>query len=283
MRWLGGQESGNIEDRRGLGPVGVGGLGVGGVVLALIGYFVFGISPSDTLQAVGGAGAPPAQQVGAAGSPADQEGRFIDVITTSVDEVWSQVFKTSGQSYRRPGPTVLYDRATGTGCGLGQAAMGPFYCPRDHRIYLDLAFWQELDTRFGASGEAARAYVIAHEMGHHVQSLLGQEGQARELGARGATSGSVRLELQADCYAGVWVSHVAEVTGGKVALDPKDVEDGLRAASAVGDDTLQRQTTGQVVPDSFTHGTSAQRMRWFHTGVSTGDPAACDTFGAAKL
>ena len=283
MRWLGGQESGNIEDRRGLGPVGVGGLGVGGVVLALSGYFVFGISPSDTLQAVGGAGAPPAQQVGAAGSPADQEGRFIDVITTSVDEVWSQVFKTSGQSYRRPGPTVLYDRATGTGCGLGQAAMGPFYCPRDHRIYLDLAFWQELDTRFGASGEAARAYVIAHEMGHHVQSLLGQEGQARELGGRGATSGSVRLELQADCYAGVWVAHVAEVTGGKVALDPKDVEDGLRAASAVGDDTLQRQTTGQVVPDSFTHGTSAQRMRWFHTGVSTGDPAACDTFGAAKL
>ena len=178
---------------------------------------------------------------------------------------------------------VLYDQATGTGCGMGQSAMGPFYCPQDQKVYLDLAFWQELETKFGAQGEAARAYVIAHEIGHHVQNLLGQSDQARRMGARGAESGSVRLELQADCYAGVWVAHAPEVSGGQVQLDPKDVEDGLRAAAAVGDDTLQRQATGHVAPDSFTHGSSEQRMRWFRTGVSTGDPAACDTFRTARL
>jgi predicted metalloprotease len=285
MQWQDGDGSGNVEDRRGLGPVaGIGGLGVGGVVLALIGYFVFGISPQDTQRVVEGAGpAVQEQQVGARGSPADQEGRFVDVITTSVDKVWSQVLSQNGQTYRRPAPTVLYTQATETGCGLGQSAMGPFYCPRDHRVYLDLDFWRELDARFGASGEAARAYVIAHEMGHHVQNLLGQDQEARQLGAHGSTSGSVRLELQADCYAGVWAAHVSDVTGGKVALDPKDIEDGLRAAAAVGDDTLQKQTSGQVVPDSFTHGTSAQRTRWFRTGVTTGDPVACDTFNAARL
>jgi len=161
--------------------------------------------------------------------------------------------------------------------------MGPFYCPRDHKVYLDLAFWQELETKYGAKGEAARAYVIAHEIGHHVQSLTGAAGEAERLGARGAGSGSVRLELQADCYAGVWAAHAPEVSGGQVQLDAKDIEDGLGAASAVGDDTLQRQSQGRVAPDSFTHGTSAQRMRWFRTGVQTGDPAACDTFNAARL
>jgi hypothetical protein len=286
MRWLGGDESGNIEDRRGLGPVGAGGIGLGGVVLAAIGYFVFGISPQDTLNAVssaGGQGGFEQQQQGVRGAPTDREGRFVDVVATSVDQVWSQVFRQMGRDYRPPAAEVLYDRATGTGCGLGQSAMGPFYCPQDQKIYLDLSFWQELDQRFGASGEAARAYVIAHEMGHHVQHLLGQDRQARALGARGATSGSVRLELQADCYAGVWAAHVAEVTGGKVALDPKDIEDGLRAAAAVGDDTLQQETQGQVMPDSFTHGTSAQRTHWFRTGVTTGDPGACDTFSAGTL
>jgi len=286
MKWEEGDESGNIEDRRGFGPVaGIGGLGVGGVVLALIGYFVFGISPSTTLNAVDAGRDPtmPQQQEGARGAPTDQGGRFVDVIATSVDEVWTQVFREAGRTYRPPAAEVLYDRSTVTGCGLGQSAMGPFYCPQDHKVYLDLAFWQELDQRFGASGEAARAYVIAHEMGHHVQTLLGQDRQARREGAQGAESGSVRLELQADCYAGVWAAHVSEVTGGKVALDPKDIEDGLRAAAAVGDDTLQRETTGQVVPDSFTHGTSAQRMRWFRAGVDSGDPAQCDTFSAARL
>ncbi|HEY8004712.1 MAG TPA: neutral zinc metallopeptidase [Phenylobacterium sp.] len=287
MQWDEGDESGNVEDRRGLGPVaGIGGLGVGGVVLALIGYFVFGISPSSTLDAVNGAGPGAAYQQpqsGVRGAPTDREGRFVDVVATSVDEVWSQIFREEGKTYRPPAAEVLYDRSTVTGCGLGQSAMGPFYCPQDRKVYLDLAFWQELEQRFGASGDAARAYVIAHEMGHHVQSLLGEDREAGRLGAQGPTSGSVRLELQADCYAGVWAAHVNEVTGGKVSLDPKDVEDGLRAAAAVGDDTLQRETTGTVVPDSFTHGTSAQRTRWFRAGVDSGDPAACDTFSAAKL
>jgi predicted metalloprotease len=283
MRWGGGRESGNIEDRRGLGPVGVGGVGVGGVVLALIGYFVFGIDPSTTMSVVGGAQPQAEQQAGFRGQPKDEAGRFVDVISTSVDDVWTQIFNQEGKTYRPPAAVVLYDQATGTGCGLGQSAMGPFYCPQDQKVYLDLAFWQELESKFGAQGEAARAYVIAHEIGHHVQNLLGASDQARRMGARGAGSGSVRLELQADCYAGVWAAHAPQVSGGQVQLDPKDVEDGLRAAASVGDDTLQRHATGRVAPDSFTHGSSEQRMRWFRTGVTTGDPAACDTFGAGRL
>lgn len=286
MRWDGGDDDGNVEDRRGLGPIGVGGLGAGGVVLALIGYFVFGISPSTTMAVVNGAQSQREQsdqQSGFRGQPKDKEGQFVDVVSTSVDEVWTELFKRQGQTYTRPAAIVLYDQSTGTGCGLGQTAMGPFYCPNDQKVYLDLAFWQELETRFGAKGEAARAYVIAHEIGHHVQNLLGTTDQAHRMGARGAASGSVRLELQADCYAGVWAAHASEISGGKVSLDPGDIEDGLNAAAAVGDDTLQRETTGHVAPDNFTHGTSAQRMRWFHNGQSTGDPAACDTFGADKL
>jgi len=283
MQWLGGRESGNIEDRRGLGPVGVGGLGAGGVVLALIGYFVFGISPSTTMSALSGAGPAAQQQDGVRGAPRDEAGRFVDVVETNVDDVWSQIFQQQGRRYEPPAGVVLYDQATGTACGTGQSAMGPFYCPNDRKVYLDLSFWQELSGRFGAQGDAAKAYVIAHEMGHHVQNLLGQTDEARRLGSHGAQSGSVRLELQADCYAGVWAAHASEVSGGKVSLDPKDIEDGLRAAAAVGDDTLQKETQGQVMPDSFTHGTSAQRMKWFRAGASTGDPAACDTFGAAAL
>jgi predicted metalloprotease len=283
MRWQGGRQSGGIEDRRGLGPVGVGGVGVGGVVLALIGYFVFGINPSTTLNAVEGA-APQAQtQQVEPGRVADQEGQFVDVVSTNVNEVWSGVFRRAGREYRPPRSVVLYSQATGTGCGLGQSAMGPFYCPQDQRVYLDLTFWKELENRFGATGEAAKAYVIAHELGHHVQHLLGSDERAQRMGARGAESGSVRLELQADCYAGVWAAHAATVSNGEVALDPKDIEDGLRAAAAVGDDTLQESATGRVAPDGFTHGTSAQRMRWFRRGVDAGDPAACDTFKAASL
>jgi predicted metalloprotease len=282
MRWTGGRGSGNIEDRRGLGPVGVGGLGAGGVILALIGYFVFGIDPSTTLNAVEGAGQVQ-QQDGVRGAPTDEAGRFVDVVSTSVDDVWTAVFKQNGKTYTPPAGVVLYDQATGTGCGMGQSAMGPFYCPQDRKVYLDLSFWNELESKFGAGGEAARAYVIAHEIGHHVQTLIGASDEAKRMGARGAESGSVRLELQADCFAGVWVAHAPEVSGGQVALDPKDVEDGLRAAAAVGDDTLQRKTQGRVAPDSFTHGTSEQRMRWFRTGVTTGDPSACDTFRAPRL
>jgi predicted metalloprotease len=283
MRWTGGRQSGGIEDRRGLGPAGVGGLGVGGVVLALIGYFVFGINPTTTLQAVNGAGGQAEQQEGVRGKVADKEGQFVDVVATNVSDVWTQIFQREGETYRPPDAVVLYSQATGTGCGLGQAAMGPFYCPSDQKVYLDLSFWQELEGRFGAQGEAAKAYVIAHEIGHHVQHLLGADQKAQRMGARGAESGSVRLELQADCYAGVWAAHAAEVSNGQVALEPKDIEDGLRTAAAVGDDTLQREATGRVAPDSFTHGSSAQRMHWFRAGVAAGDPTACNTFSSGAI
>ncbi len=282
MRWQGGRGGGGIEDRRGMGAVATGGLGVGGVVLALVGYFVFGIDPSTTLNAVGGGGAV-AQQEGVRGAPADEAGRFVDVVAGNVNDVWAAVFQQSGQRYAPPESVVLYDGATGTACGTGQAAMGPFYCPADRKVYLDLSFWQELETKFGAGGEAARAYVIAHEIGHHVQNLTGASDQARRLGAKGEESGSVPLELQADCYAGVWAARASQVSGGQVALNPADIEDGLRAASAVGDDTIQRKSQGRVVPDAFTHGSSEQRMRWFRKGAEAGDPEACDTFSARSL
>jgi len=283
MRWQGGRRGGNIEDRRGLGAAGVGGIGLGGVVLALIGYFVFGIDPSTTMSVVGGAGGQQAQQQeGAWGTTQDQGGQFVDVIEQSTTDVWTKIFAAEGQRYQRPAAVVIYDQATGTGCGMGQSAMGPFYCPADRKVYLDLAFWQELETRFGAKGEAARAYVIAHEIGHHVQNLTGATRQV-EGGSRGADSSAVRLELQADCYAGVWVAHAPAASGGEVALDPADIEDGIRAAAAVGDDAIQKQAQGRVMPDAFTHGTSEQRMRWFRAGVEKGDPAACDTFRAGRL
>jgi uncharacterized protein len=281
MRWQGGRTSGNVEDRRGLGPVGVGGMGVGGVVLALIGYFVFGISPDQTSQVLGSGQTQ--EQHGQVGTPADEAGKFVDVIETSTTDVWSQIFRQAGKRYTPPAGVVLYDQSTGTGCGLGQTAMGPFYCPNDQKVYLDLAFWQELETRFGAKGDFARAYVIAHEIGHHVQQLQGTTAQADRMGAHGATSGSVRLELQADCYAGVWAAHAAQASGNKITLDPTDIEQGMTAASSVGDDAIQQQTQGRVAPDSFTHGTSAQRMRWFRSGYQSGDPGACDTFHANSL
>ncbi|MBU1515945.1 MAG: neutral zinc metallopeptidase [Alphaproteobacteria bacterium] len=279
MRWQGGEGGGNIEDRRGMGAVGVGGMGVGGVVLALVGYFFFGIDPSTTMSVVNGAAPQAQQQEGVRGTPADDAGRFVDVVSHNVDQVWSQQIR----GYKPPDGIVLYDQATGTGCGMGQSAMGPFYCPADRKVYLDLSFWQELETRFGGGGEAARAYVIAHEIGHHVQNLIGASEQAQRMGAKGAESGSVRLELQADCYAGVWAAHASEVSNGQVSLNPSDIEDGLRAASAVGDDTLQKKAQGRVMPDAFTHGSSEQRMRWFRKGSETGNPDACDTFGAGRL
>lgn len=281
MRWQGGRRGGNIEDRRGMGVAGVGGVSLGAVAVALIGYFVFGIDPSTTMSVVGG-GQQAQQQEGVRGTTTDEGGQFVDVIEQSTTDVWSQVFAAQNQRYQRPASVVIYDQATGTGCGMGQSAMGPFYCPADQKIYLDLAFWQELESKFGATGEAARAYVIAHEVGHHVQHLTGATNRV-ERGSRGAESAAVRLELQADCYAGVWVAHAAQVSGGQVALDPRDIEDGIRAAAAVGDDAIQKQTQGRVMPDAFTHGSSEQRMRWFRVGVQSGDPAACDTFKAARL
>jgi uncharacterized protein len=203
----------------------------------------------------------------------------VDVVATNVDDVW----KTQLEGYQPAEAIVIYDRATGTGCGMGQSAMGPFYCPADRKVYLDLSLWQDLERQLGAGGEAARAYVIAHEIGHHVQNLTGAAQMSRRMGTKGAESGAVRLELQADCYAGVWVAHAARVSGGQVALNQGDIEDGLKAAAAVGDDTLQRKSQGRVMPDAFTHGTSEQRMRWFRKGAESGDPRACDTFSSASL
>ncbi|KQY92469.1 flagellar biosynthesis protein FlgM [Caulobacter sp. Root1455] len=282
MEWGGGRREGNIEDRRGMGPVGLAGGGIGAVVLAVIGYFVFGVPPEATMNAVNGAGQPAVQE-GVRGQVSDREGQFIDVIETSNTDVWGPLLAKHDVNYRPPAAVVLYTQATSTGCGTGQSAMGPFYCPADNKVYLDTSFWTELETRFGAKGEFARAYVISHEIGHHIQSLTGASDEARRLGARGAQSGSVRLELQADCYAGVWARHAPEASGGGIQISRADIEDGLGAASAVGDDAIQEQAQGRVMPDSFTHGTSAQRMRWFGKGYDAGDPGACDTFAATTL
>ena len=280
MRWEGGRRGGKIEDRRGMGPVGLGGGGVGALVLAAIGYFVFGIDPSTTQQItsqLGGVGAE--QQEGKAGTPQDQAGQFVDVIGANIDDVW----RTKLQGYQPP-TVVLYEQGTSTGCGMGQSAMGPFYCPTDRRVYLDPGFWQEMETQLGASGaDFARAYVIAHEYGHHVQTLTGASDQVRRAQQRAsgeaeANRYSVALELQADCYAGVWAANASAVSNGQVALTAGDMEEGLKTASAIGDDTLQRRSGGRVSPDSFTHGSSADRMAWLRRGYDSGDPAVCDTF-----
>jgi predicted metalloprotease len=278
MRWSGGRRGGNIEDRRGMRGGVVGGVGAGGVILALIGYFVFGIDPSTTMQTVGAVtGGGQEQQAGVQGSPADEAGAFVDVVSTSVDDVWAGIFSQEGERYPPP-KVVLYNQATGTGCGTGQAAMGPFYCPGDRKVYLDLTFWDELAQKFGAQGEAARAYVIAHEIGHHVQNLLGvmdDVNRAQQENPADANELSVRLELQADCLAGIW-GHAAYQQGD--LLESGDLEEGLNAAAAVGDDRIQSRSGGGVNPDSFTHGTSEQRVRWFRKGFDSGDPTACDTF-----
>jgi uncharacterized protein len=281
MRWQGGRRGGGIEDRRGMGGGAVAGGGIGVAILGLIGYFVFGIDPSTTQQVASQLGGVGAQEQGVVGSPEDEAGRFVDVIGTNVDDVW----RTKLDGYQPPN-VVLYEQGTGTGCGFGQAAMGPFYCPSDRTVYLDLSFWQEMESKLGASGaDFARAYVIAHEYGHHVQTLTGASQQVREAQQRAAGQAeanrySVALELQADCYAGVWARNASAVSNGAVALEPGDLEEGLRTAQAIGDDTLQRRSGGRVVPEGFTHGSSAQRMEWLQRGYQSGDPATCDTFAS---
>ena len=287
MEWRGGRRGGNIEDRRGMGGGAVvgGGVGILGIAAVLIGVFVFDMDPRqamDLVSGVSGGGAQPVQE-GQRGTPQDEAGQFVDVIEQSTTEVWTAIYAANGQRYERPAGVVLYDGATPTGCGAGQAAMGPFYCPADKQVYLDLTFWNELESKFGASGEFARAYVIAHEVGHHVQNLEGAMQKAQRQGMRGSDSGAVRLELQADCYAGVWAARAGTQAGGGLRFNAQDIVDGLGAASAVGDDTIQKKTQGRVVPDAFTHGTAAQRMRWFRAGYEAGDPAACDTFNAQSL
>ena len=293
MEWEDGNRYGNVEDRRGMGGMrrgGVAGGGVGVIVLGIAGYLLFGINPFTIMQ-IANQMAPAVQQeqqvAGRAGTPADKMGQFVDTILSSTTDVWKVEFQRMGREYTPANSLVLYDRATPTGCGEGQSAMGPFYCPRDRRVYLDLAFYDELYSRFGAPGDFAQAYVLAHEVGHHVQTLLGTSDAVnraeRQAGSQAAANRySVALELQADCYAGVWAAHAAEVSGGKVALQQGDLEEGLRAAQAVGDDTLQRQAQGRVVPDSFTHGSAADRQRWLQTGYRSGDAKACDTFAGLR-
>jgi len=269
--------SGNVEDRRGMGMVG-GGIGVGGIVIALIAYFL-GVDPRMALN-VAEQVAPPAQQQGRQGTPSDEMGQFVAKVLGSTEDVWTKVFERSGTQYRPP-TLVLYEGLTRTACGTGQAAMGPFYCPNDEKLYVDLSFYRDLQNRFHAPGDFAEAYVVAHEVGHHVQKLTGQfrRLEAARGRAQGASGVSVRMELQADCYAGVW-GHYAGMMN---ELDPGDLEEALNAATAIGDDRLQQQTQGRVVPESFTHGTSAQRTRWFKRGFDSGRPQDCDTFSAASL
>lgn len=278
MRWQGGRRGGNIDDRRGLGGGAVAGGGIGVMILAAIGYFIFDIDPRTTTQLAsqfGGVGASEGRQ----GSPTDQAGAFVDVIGSNIDDVWASRI----QGYQPPTVT-LYEQGTNTGCGFGQSAMGPFYCPADRHIYLDLSFWRQLETELGASSaDFARAYVIAHEYGHHIQTLTGvsqqvRSAQQRASGEAEANRYSVALELQADCYAGVWAANAAAASNGEVALGAGDLEAGMQTAAAIGDDALQRRQGGRVRPESFTHGTSAQRVQWLRRGYETGNPAACDTF-----
>lgn len=275
MRWQGGRRGGNIEDRRGMGGgIAAGGLGLGGVVIVGLIYLFTGQDVSGVLQTVEqGQGS---SQQGQVGSPEDQAGAFVDVIGANIDDVW----RAKMQGYQPP-TVVLYEGGTGTACGTGQAAMGPFYCPADQQVYLDLSFWQELETSLGASGaEFARAYVIAHEYGHHVQTLTGtsqqvQRAQQRARGQAEANRYSVALELQADCYAGMWARNASAVSNGQVAVEAGDLEEGMRTAAAIGDDNLQRRSGRAVQPDGFTHGSSAQRVAALRRGYEAGDPAAC--------
>lgn len=279
MRWQGGRAGGGVEDRRGMGGGAIAGGGIGVTVLALIGYFVFGIDPSTTQQVASQFGGAGSQEQGEVGTPEDQAGRFVDVVGTNINDVW----QTQLQGYTPP-KVVVYTQGTGTGCGYGQAAMGPFYCPTDSTVYLDLSFWEQMERELGASGaDFARAYVIAHEFGHHVQTLTGasqevRQAQQRASGEAEANRYSVALELQADCYAGVWAAHAAQVSNGAVALEAGDLEEGMKTANAIGDDTLQRRGGGRVSPENFTHGSSAQRVEWLQRGYQSGDPRVCDTF-----
>ena len=260
--------------------------GIGGVLILLVGYCALStLGGGGSSYGVGGQAVAPHQAAQAGGGSvcASGVGRFSCQVLASTEDTWSAIFARQGQRYT-PTTLVFYTRGDQSGCGLAQSAMGPFYCPTDGKIYLDTSFFDELKNRFHATGQFAQAYVIAHEVGHHIQDLNGTLGQVEQRQqAVSATEGNalqVRIELQADCFAGVWAA-TAKSREGQPVLKPNEAEDGLRAASAIGDDTLQRETQGTVVPDSFTHGTSAQRVAWLRKGLESGDPAACDTFAAA--
>ena len=295
MRWQDFRRSDNVEESSDGGSSGIGGihLGIGGVIIVIVVSLLLGKNPLDVLALLTDSGAPPQSQTqreapvpsvpAGANSPRDEQKEFVAHVLGDTEDVWTSVFQQRGGHYQPP-KLVLFRGQAGSACGLASTATGPFYCPGDRDVYLDLSFFQELSKRFGAPGDFARAYVIAHEVGHHVQNQLGLMAQMQQKNAGASDIArnalSVRLELQADCFAGIW-GHSAQQRG---LIDAKDVESGIAAAAAVGDDRLQqRSSRGYVVPESFTHGTSAQRVRWFKSGLDSGDLRRCDTFGAREL
>ncbi|WP_079434270.1 neutral zinc metallopeptidase [Zoogloea sp. LCSB751] len=285
MRLDDSRESDNIEDRRGGGGGGgmpLGGIGVGTVVLALVAMY-FGVDPRVVLNQASHVSAPAPSATQHRPPANDAETKFVRKVLAETEDTWQKIFRQAGKQYEDP-TLVLFTDVTPTACGTGQAAMGPFYCPADHKVYIDLGFYQELKTRFRAPGDFAQAYVIAHEVGHHVQNLLGVSAKVQaartRAGEREANALSVRLELQADCLAGVWAKNADSA---RHILDQGDLEEALQAATAIGDDTLQKQAKGYAVPDSFTHGSSEQRVRWFKRGMASGQVKDCNTFQAKSL
>ena len=281
MRWKDQDQSDNVEDRRGMHVSrGMMGGGIGTVILVLVALY-FGIDPSVVLQTVPQSGPPAVTQQRPAGQ--DEMAQFVSVVLADTEKTWHGVFRNYGRTYEEP-KLVLFTGAVQSACGFAQAAMGPFYCPEDRKVYIDLSFYEDLKSRFKAPGDFAQAYVIAHEVGHHVQNLLGISGKVQSMMQRSSKADanrlSVRMELQADCLAGVWGFHADR---SRKILEAGDLEEALRAASAIGDDRIMKQTRGTVVPDAFTHGTSEQRVRWFRRGFETGDPNQCDSFRAPAL
>lgn len=293
MKWEGNEQSDNVEDRRGSGggggggfPIGGRSVGIGTVAVALVAGWIFGINPLTMLGMLSGGGSPQVQQQqGPAPKPPanDREAAFVSTVLKNTEVVWTDLFRQNGSTYDAP-RLVLFRGATPTACGTGESAMGPFYCPGDKKVYIDLGFFDTLKSQLGAPGEFAQAYVIAHEVGHHVQDELGitakVDGMRGRLSQSQNNAMSVRVELQADCFAGVWANKSQQ---SKQWLDPGDIEAAMNAAQKIGDDALQRSAGRAVVPDSFTHGSSAQRQRWFGAGYKDGSIQSCDTFNARNL
>ena len=293
MRWRVSRRSENVEDRRGEGSsmsMGLGGvrLGGAGLVAALLLALVLGVDPTILLQGIPTGSLPgSAPEAGSERAPRSAEeeelAEFVSFVLGDIEDTWQELFRQAGREYQAP-KLVLFSGAVNSACGFAQAAMGPFYCPADQKVYIDLVFYEEMRNRFRAPGDFAQAYVIAHEVGHHVQNLLGISDQVRRLQGRvdevEANQISVRQELQADCLAGVWAHHAHRA---RQVLEAGDVEEALGAASAIGDDRMQRQSRGYVTPDSFTHGSSAQRVRWFKRGLQEGQLSACETFATEEL
>lgn len=287
MKWQRARQSQNIEDRRGRGPARAGGIGIGAVLIAIIGGWIFGIDPKQILGVIGGmqggtqTQAPPSPEEEAARAN-DPRRQFVAAILGETEDVWSAIFRQGGQQY--PPPTlVLFEGAVASACGQASSAVGPFYCPGDRQVYIDLSFFQEMQRRLGGGGDFAEAYVIAHEVGHHIQTLTGVSKRVNDARRRGEdVEGDngllVRQELQADCYSGVWAHHAQARHSW---LEEGDIEEALNTASAIGDDALQKQSSGRVVPDAFTHGTAQQRVRWFTQGFRSGRFDSCDTFAVA--